>query len=391
MSSVLSALLPWHWPVLRLFRRPAAETDYEVILSSLETQIGEVQKRLTSIRQRERRASITIPFYVLSLWAIYTAVCVWMGWLAPIATIPVTLRVFISNGFSRDSHHTRDISKLGHWLPIIVTPILILFARRILRWWYERIANAEERQLKKLRERKRNKIDEIKKATRYDHLRMLLDRYDDKSGGQGTGAGALSQGSRKARQHQMDQRELQKQLGRQPAPVPMRQSSAHRHSMPEASAAIASYQKQQAQTQAGKFHGAGLTPLVPARVGSADEAPAQDANSPSDPKALPPTPPEGSAAQTDPQDAGRATITSSQSMPFPSSDSYPSSATQQFFPPQQLPQPRTLLDKVADLVLGPDPSTRGPGPEQRYALICPDCKRHNGLCMKEDWEEIREY
>ena len=387
MSIVLSALLPWHWPILRLFRRPTAETDYEVILSSLAAQINDVQKRLTSIRQRERRASITIPFYVLSLWAIYTALCVWMGWLAPIATIPVTLQAFVSSGFSRESHHTRsELSKLGHWLPILITPVLILFARRILRWWYERIANAEERQLKKLRERKRNKIDEIKKATRYDHLRMLLDRYDDKSGAQGVGAGSVPHGSRKTRQSQIQQKDMQRQLGRQPAPIPVRQSSTHRHSMPEASAAIASFQRQQAQLQGGKSDDAGL---AAARRGSENGLPESEAKSAGDTKVLPPAPSEG-PAQNGAQEAERTGITSSRSMPFPSGEAYPSSPSQHFFPPQQPLQPRTFLDKVADLVLGPDPSTRGPGPEQRYALICPDCKRHNGLCMKEDWEEIRE-
>jgi hypothetical protein len=54
------------------------------------------------------------------------------------------------------------------------------------------------------------------------------------------------------------------------------------------------------------------------------------------------------------------------------------------------PAQRTWLDRMADSVLGADPSGTALGPEQKYALICVNCKRHNGLARKEEFEEVRE-
>lgn len=56
-----------------------------------------------------------------------------------------------------------------------------------------------------------------------------------------------------------------------------------------------------------------------------------------------------------------------------------------------IPLQRTWLDRIADAVLGAD-SAGGSllGPEQKYALICSHCKKHNGLATREEFNEIRE-
>ncbi len=45
------------------------------------------------------------------------------------------------------------------------------------------------------------------------------------------------------------------------------------------------------------------------------------------------------------------------------------------------------MDKLADAILGADPSATGP--EQKYALICARCHRHNGLALKEEFNEVQ--
>ncbi|XP_050429856.1 endoplasmic reticulum junction formation protein lunapark-A isoform X2 [Adelges cooleyi] len=46
-----------------------------------------------------------------------------------------------------------------------------------------------------------------------------------------------------------------------------------------------------------------------------------------------------------------------------------------------LPRDRTILDRLADIVLGD-------GPQNRYALICRTCGSHNGMARKEEFEYL---
>lgn len=58
-------------------------------------------------------------------------------------------------------------------------------------------------------------------------------------------------------------------------------------------------------------------------------------------------------------------------------------------PTMAAPLQRTWLDRMADAVLGADPSSAALGPEQKYALICSQCKRHNGLAAREEFDEVQ--
>lgn len=52
-----------------------------------------------------------------------------------------------------------------------------------------------------------------------------------------------------------------------------------------------------------------------------------------------------------------------------------------------LPMQKTWMDKLADAILGADPSATGP--EQKYALICARCHAHNGLALKIEFNEVQ--
>lgn len=73
-------------------------------------------------------------------------------------------------------------------------------------------------------------------------------------------------------------------------------------------------------------------------------------------------------------------------LPFP-----PGAAPTGAFPPAPFPpaspQPRTLLDKVADALLGVSPEDANP--MNRYALICGQCYAHNGLAKKDEFDFVR--
>ncbi|KAH7096809.1 hypothetical protein BKA62DRAFT_718528 [Auriculariales sp. MPI-PUGE-AT-0066] len=113
--------------------------NYEALLSNIASDIADRRARLADIRQRQRRATFWLTVYAGSTWVVYVAL--WYVRLLP------------------NAH------------PVLVGPILILFARRIMEAWYTRIGNAEEATLKKL-------ID-IKKKTNYYSTRNLLERYDE--------------------------------------------------------------------------------------------------------------------------------------------------------------------------------------------------------------------
>jgi len=55
----------------------------------------------------------------------------------------------------------------------------------------------------------------------------------------------------------------------------------------------------------------------------------------------------------------------------------------QFPPPAPFnPNQRSILDRIVDGIIGD-------GPNSRYALICESCACHNGLALKEQFENIR--
>ncbi|KAF9645401.1 hypothetical protein BDM02DRAFT_3101450 [Thelephora ganbajun] len=136
--------------------------DYEQILASLELDIQKRQTRLSEIRLRERRTTLKVTLYTLTFWVVY--VSLWYAQVLP-----------IFNGYRPNT----AFGKFVKGVPVLVGPILILFARRIAQIWYTRIGDAEEKTLVTLRKQQREKIEEIKKKTNYYTTRNLLDRYDE--------------------------------------------------------------------------------------------------------------------------------------------------------------------------------------------------------------------
>ncbi|KAK0552791.1 hypothetical protein OC846_002742 [Tilletia horrida] len=330
MSSTFWRLLPFRLP---RFLRRRQDTDYEVILQKLNEDIAKIQTKLTHIRARQRRAAITFTAYALGAWALYTLVCYALGELH---WEPLPLDGG-SDPISESLFSTRTIFV---WFPILLSPILILFTRRIFAWWYKRIETAEEAHLQSLRKRQRAKIAEIKRATDFDHLRMLLDKYDeDRPRGP---AGQQKNGPRQSLPANANPSAPQQ------GPAPQQRGSGPRHSIP-ANFSPSQQQMQQAQLRASQ----GRTPGAPSDAQKVQAQQGQGANA--------------------------------------------AALQQQQQQQQQLQTPvafkRTPLDKFADWMFGPDPSLGGgtgvSAAMQKYALICSRCLAHNGLAMPQEFDEIQ--
>jgi hypothetical protein len=331
--SFLSWFRPW-WKT--------TETDYESVLNRLTKDIGDVQNRLITINQRERRASVTLTLYAILVWLAYV------------------LFVWLSTSNERISMSKAQRARL--WLPAIVGLLIILSVRSVVRWWYLRVSDGEERHLRSLQRARRKKIDEIKQATRFDHLRSLLERYDDtaqtKPGiKRGPSSYAVKGGAQlqppssnsiRGRRQTFTTTNVEGAAA-SAGPPPPRQFEGMRDGVRVRGNAVA---QPSATTNSLLLHGTTNNGAGGGATMSTTEGQAP-------------------AAKTVPK-----IVTSGESLPFDS-------------PQRQNRFQKTWLDRLADKILGVEPSSQEVAVEQRYALICHVCLTHNGLCPKEDWEELQ--
>ncbi|KAL4063473.1 hypothetical protein V8B97DRAFT_2085269 [Scleroderma yunnanense] len=140
----------------RVFRRSSSE-DYEQILSALAADVQKRQTRLAEIRLRERRTTLHFTLGTFLLWFAY-----------------------VSLWYTRKLPQTWRDSGPGQ-AAVLVGPILILFARRMMQIWYSWKGGREEKTLMKVLKKQRAKVEEIKKKTNYYSTRNLIEKYDEQS------------------------------------------------------------------------------------------------------------------------------------------------------------------------------------------------------------------
>ncbi|KAI5999766.1 hypothetical protein F5J12DRAFT_771575 [Pisolithus orientalis] len=138
----------------RLFKRSGSE-DYEQILSTLAADVQKRQTRLAEIRLRERRTTLHFTLGTILIWFAYVSL-----WYT--RTLPQTWR---ESGPGKAA--------------VLVGPILILFARRMMQIWYSWKGGREERTLMAVLKKQRTKIEEIKQKTNYYSTRNLIEKYDE--------------------------------------------------------------------------------------------------------------------------------------------------------------------------------------------------------------------
>ncbi|GAA5966112.1 hypothetical protein JCM3765_002610 [Sporobolomyces pararoseus] len=213
------------------------------------------------------------------------------------------------------------------WADVVVSLSSIVFTRRFVRWFYHRREAKEEMIIKSLLKKKQDKVEEIKKKTGYYSTRDLLEKYDE-----ALRKNADARGSAPGTPV--------KQVGKQDGNLPSSVST-------------------------------------PARL-------AASASGPSTPQA------------THARSATTNSPVSLNSVPFPPSpqqqQGLPQSPAQFPGPPQlqqaSLPQSRSVMDKLADALLGVSPEEANPY-NHKYALICQKCFAHNGLVPKDEFDFVQ--
>ncbi|KAH7887249.1 hypothetical protein F5I97DRAFT_1935458 [Phlebopus sp. FC_14] len=138
----------------RWFRKGDSE-DYEQILSSLAADVQKRQTRLAEIRLRERRTTMQFTLGTIFMW--FTYVGLWYT-----RTLPTAWR---ESGLGKAA--------------VLVGPVLILFARRMMQIWYSWKGDREEKTLMGVLKKQRAKVEEIKKKTNYYSTRNLIEKYDE--------------------------------------------------------------------------------------------------------------------------------------------------------------------------------------------------------------------
>ncbi|KAI6043718.1 hypothetical protein EDC04DRAFT_639906 [Pisolithus marmoratus] len=138
----------------RLFGKSGSE-DYEQILSTLAADVQKRQTRLAEIRLRERRTTLHFTLGTILMWFAYVSL-----WYT--RTLPQTWR---ESGPGKAA--------------VLVGPVLILFARRMMQIWYSWKGDREEKTLMAVLKKQRAKVEEIKQKTNYYSTRNLIEKYDE--------------------------------------------------------------------------------------------------------------------------------------------------------------------------------------------------------------------
>lgn len=287
--------------------------DYEFLLDSLEKEIRATETTLVDIRARKRRAIHNVLQIMITLW-IVSLIILW---------------ICSSFFWGREWAASRT---MGVVILLLGTPLFIAVLHRVVSIWFRRLERAQESHLHLLRRQKRDKINEIKKATDFDHLHNLLERYDD---------------------------EKQRDKPKLSSPTGATQSASSPASNPRKRASMFSLRPKASLDSFAKSSDASS--------GKADDASKQRLL-----EALAP-PISGMPVLGVPSAQGNT-----------ESRAYTTTAP----PPPSAPYPRGWMDKLADMILGTDPYG-ATLEDQQFALICRHCFHHNGLVPKNELHETQ--
>ncbi|KAG9124421.1 hypothetical protein FRC07_011693 [Ceratobasidium sp. 392] len=148
------------------FSSKPVESDSDV-LAALADSISKREAHLSEIRQRERRTSFMFTIYSILTWVLYSVV--WFLNLLPrLEGLQTPFNWSIS----------KSAEKVVYVVPGLAGPFFFYYTRGLVRAWYKRQENVEDRELKKLRAEQKKKIEEIKTKHNFDKTRELLERYD---------------------------------------------------------------------------------------------------------------------------------------------------------------------------------------------------------------------
>ncbi|WFD34825.1 hypothetical protein MCUN1_001669 [Malassezia cuniculi] len=161
MSGSWLSWWPVAWNPLERWRTTSA-ANYETILESLSKDIERIEALLVDIKTRKRKTIRSMVMSMLSVWIALTAI-VW-----------AVVHRYGTSAYA----WTGSVAMLSL---VLGTPVFTVLLHRLLHFWYSRLERAQENHLISLRRQQRETINDIKRVTDFEHLRRLLDCYDDET------------------------------------------------------------------------------------------------------------------------------------------------------------------------------------------------------------------
>ncbi|KAG0040448.1 hypothetical protein BGZ82_002532 [Podila clonocystis] len=305
--------------------RQGNESDYEKILSDLDSNIRKAELRLSAIKIREKRFA--------GLWLVYS-VLAWVGYAAVFA-------FYLHHEYAEETQ-TWALA----FAPIALGFPIIYAGRSLINIWFKRAQTNEESQLNLLRADQRLKVEELKKKTAYYSTKTLLERYDPSSQQQRVSGTRPGPDGKLVPPTQNGQRPMQPNM----MDPGLRQRSGLGVTNSQGGLLGMGPQGQ------GQGQGQGR----PMGMSSGMQPPGGNMHTPRGPQG--PFPPQPNH-QNQQFNHGH---------PGDGSSPHGSPNTEKHW-----------YDKIVDVIVGDE------GPDTKYALICGQCFAHNGLALPQEIDDIQ--
>ena len=286
------------------------------------------QKQLHySIRQRRVNGIFTL--YSVLLYSAYT------------------IFVFI------DYNSNQKQFRLNYILGLLIAPFTIWLIRRLISWWFNRLTSSNAEYINALRSEQQEKIEDLKQSTNFYSTKALLEGFDssfDKTskrksmmlGNASKGPGGPS--------GKPNGEEVRPDTGHGPSPPGIELSPQSKKPTHRSTKSIA----------AEDFE---FAPNLP----SLQSSPNTKSKSPNEPDTVPP----GANSPLRLRENFQRTNSMQMQMQMQQPQDYP------LGPVYNANYQPSWYDKILDIIVGEDEYS----PKSRYALICGNCRRHNGLAQ----------
>ncbi|ORZ37541.1 hypothetical protein BCR44DRAFT_111186, partial [Catenaria anguillulae PL171] len=172
-----------------LFSRESTTESFEKALDALDAKIRKEHVRLASLKPRRAAANRSATLYALAFWGVLVSIAFNTDLHSRIAIdIHDGADTSASSSPVTAATHDHDIVVVDgadrwktdalRFLAVAIGPIILIFIRRLIAWWFDRSHESSEASLEALRAKQRAKIEELKSITAFYRAKELIERYE---------------------------------------------------------------------------------------------------------------------------------------------------------------------------------------------------------------------